>query len=110
LIDEGVVEHSKEAQRVRVLLAYQSQKIFIMAQKQVMPKGWDSIDPMRSVKVNKGMDNFKVYLRQLHLFRATYSRNRVYDLRLAFQRRNFAGGWGKDQSSLQGFPTIRGKV
>ncbi len=59
LTGEGVVEDCKEAQRVRVLQAYQSQKIFIMAQKQVMPKGWDPIDPMRSVKVNKGTGKFR---------------------------------------------------
>ncbi len=33
LILEGVVEDCKEAQRVRVFQAHQSQKIFIMAQK-----------------------------------------------------------------------------
>jgi hypothetical protein len=39
LILEGVVEDCKEAQRVRVFQAHQSQKVFIMAQKQVMPVG-----------------------------------------------------------------------
>ncbi len=48
LIMEGVVEDSKDALRVRVFQAHQAQKIFIMAQKQVMPVGWDPIDPIRS--------------------------------------------------------------
>ena len=52
LVLNGVVEDSKDAKRVRVFQAHQSQKIFIMAQKQVMPVGWDPIDPIRSVKVN----------------------------------------------------------
>jgi hypothetical protein len=53
LILEDVVEDFKEALRVRVFQAHQAQKIFIMAQKQVVPVGWDPIDPMRSVKVHK---------------------------------------------------------
>jgi hypothetical protein len=32
---------------------------FIMAQKQVMPVGWDPIDPKRSVKVNKTNGQFQ---------------------------------------------------
>jgi hypothetical protein len=56
LVLNGVVEDSKDAKRVRVFQAHQSQKIFIMAQKQVMPVGWDPIDPIRSVKVNLNPD------------------------------------------------------
>ncbi len=56
---EGVVEDSKESLRVRVFQAHQAQKLFIMAQKQVMPPGWDPIDPKRSVKVNKTNGQFQ---------------------------------------------------
>ena len=59
LIDEGVVEDTKEALRSRVYQAHQSQKIFIMAQKKMMPPGWDPLDPMRSVKVNKATGQFR---------------------------------------------------
>jgi hypothetical protein len=59
LIDEGVMEDCKEALRARVFQAHQSQKIFIMAQKQMMPPRWDPIDPMRSVKVNKATGQFR---------------------------------------------------
>jgi hypothetical protein len=59
LVLEGVVEDSKESLRVRVFQAHQAQKIFIMAQKQVMPVGWDPIDPIRSVKVNKVTGQFQ---------------------------------------------------
>jgi hypothetical protein len=61
LIAEGVVEDCKEALRVtsRVFQAHQAQKIFIMAQKQVMPVGWNPLDPMRSVKVHKVTGQFQ---------------------------------------------------
>jgi hypothetical protein len=59
LVEEGVLEESKEGQRIRVFQAHQAQKIFIMAQKQIMPAGWDPIDPMRSVKMHKGTGQFQ---------------------------------------------------
>jgi hypothetical protein len=59
LVMEGVVEDSKESLRVRVHQAHQAQNFFIMAQKQVMPVGWDPIDPIRSVKVNKTTGQFQ---------------------------------------------------
>jgi hypothetical protein len=59
LIMAGVVADSKEAQRAKVYQSFQAQKIFIMAQKQIMPKGWDPLDPMLSVKVQKGTGRFQ---------------------------------------------------
>ena len=47
---DGIVQDTMEARRERCYDAYQAQKIFIMAQKQVMPEGWDPIDPCHSVK------------------------------------------------------------
>ncbi len=55
----GVVADSKEAQRAKVYQSFQAQKIFIMAQKQIMPKGWDPLDPMLSVKAEKGTGRFQ---------------------------------------------------
>jgi hypothetical protein len=77
LILEGVVEDCKEARRVRVFQAHQSQKIFIMAQKQVMPAGWDPIDPMRSVKFQKGTGQFQSLSKAATPFRATFSLNHI---------------------------------
>ncbi len=57
LVEEGVLEELKEGQRIRVFQAHQTRKIFIMTQKQIMPAGWDPIDPMRSVKMHKVTGN-----------------------------------------------------
>jgi hypothetical protein len=38
--------------------AYQSQNIFIMAQQQIMPDGWDPRNPLHSVKQHKGTGIF----------------------------------------------------
>ncbi len=53
LLAEGIVPDSQAALRARCYDAYQSQKIFIMAQQQVMPEGWNPLDPMHSVKKAK---------------------------------------------------------
>jgi hypothetical protein len=37
---------------------YQAQKIFIMAQKQLMPPGWNPIDSLKSVNHQKGTGQF----------------------------------------------------
>ncbi len=59
LVLEGVVEDSKESLRVRFFQAHQAHLFFIMAQKQVIPVGWDPIDPKHSVKVNKVTGQFQ---------------------------------------------------
>ena len=55
---DGIVQDTMEARRERCYDAYQAQKIFIMAQKQVMPEGWDPIDPCHSGKKWKGTGKF----------------------------------------------------
>ncbi len=55
---EGVIADSQEAKREKCFQAYQAQKIFIMAQKQLMPPGWDPLDPLKSVKHAKGTGQF----------------------------------------------------
>jgi hypothetical protein len=58
LLVDGVVPNTQEAKRERCYSAYQSQKVFIMAQKQLMPEGWDPRDPMQSVKKSKASGQF----------------------------------------------------
>jgi hypothetical protein len=58
LVEEGLVLDTQEALRERCFQAYQAQKIFIMAQKQLMPPGWNPIDPFKSVKRTKGDGKF----------------------------------------------------
>jgi hypothetical protein len=58
LVAEGVVSDTNEMLREKCYQAYQAQKIFIMAQKQLMPEGWDPIDPIKSVKHQKGTGKF----------------------------------------------------
>ncbi len=58
LVLEGLVSDTQEALRERCYQAYQGQKIFIMAQKQLMPTGWNPIDPINSVKRSKGNGQF----------------------------------------------------
>ncbi len=58
LIAEGIVQNTQAALRARCYDAYQSQKIFIMAQQQVMPEGWNPLDPVHSVKKAKGSGQF----------------------------------------------------
>ncbi len=58
LIMEGLVSDSQEALRERCFHAYQAQKIYIMAQKELMPPGWNPIDPYASVKRSKGDGKF----------------------------------------------------
>jgi hypothetical protein len=58
LVEEGVVSDTNEMLREKCFQAYQAQKIFIMAQKQLMPAGWDPIDPHKSVKHQKGTGKF----------------------------------------------------
>jgi hypothetical protein len=55
---DGIVQDTMEALRERCYDAYQAQKFFIMAQKQVMPEGWDPINPCHSVKKQKGTGKF----------------------------------------------------
>jgi hypothetical protein len=55
---DGIVPDTQIVLRERCYDAYQAQKIFIMAQKQVMPDGWDPLDPMHSVKKAKGNGQF----------------------------------------------------
>jgi hypothetical protein len=55
---EGIVPDTQAALRERCYDAYQSQKIFIMAQQQVMPEGWNPLDPMHSVKKAKSSGQF----------------------------------------------------
>ncbi len=43
LVAEGLVADTASAKRERCYHAYHSQKVFIMAQKQIMPAGWDPI-------------------------------------------------------------------
>ena len=50
LVEEGVVSDTNEMMREKCFQAYQAQQSFIMAQKQLMPAGWDPIDPIKSVK------------------------------------------------------------
>jgi hypothetical protein len=54
----GLVSDTQESLRERCFHAYQAQKIFIMAQKELMPPGWDPIDPYKSVKRTKGDRKF----------------------------------------------------
>ena len=72
LVEEGVLEDSKEGQRIRVFQAHQAQKIFIMAQKQIMPAGWNPIDPMRSVKVHKVIGKFQSLSKALTPFQGMF--------------------------------------
>jgi hypothetical protein len=58
LVQEGLVSDTQESLREKCYQAYQAQKIFIMAQKQLMPAGWNPIDPMNSVKHQKGTGQF----------------------------------------------------
>jgi hypothetical protein len=55
---EGIIPDTQAALRARCYDAYQAQKIFIMAQQQVMPEGWDPLDPMHSVKKAKSTGQF----------------------------------------------------
>jgi hypothetical protein len=58
LVLEGVVSDTQETKREKCYQAYQAQKIFIMAQKQIMPAGWNPIDPLKSIKHQKGTGQF----------------------------------------------------
>jgi hypothetical protein len=58
LVEEGVVSDTQESLREKCFQVYQAQKIFIMAQKQLMPAGWDPIAPFKSVKQQKGTGKF----------------------------------------------------
>jgi hypothetical protein len=58
LLADGVVPNTQVAFRERCYSAYQSQKVFIMAQKQFKPDGWDPRDPMQSAKQNKASGKF----------------------------------------------------
>jgi hypothetical protein len=58
LVLEGLVADTQEALRERRFQAYQAQKVFIMAQKQLIPPGWNPIDPLNSVKRVKGDGKF----------------------------------------------------
>ena len=58
LVLEGVISDTVEAKRDKCFQAYQAQKIFIMAQKQLMPADWNPLDPLKSVKVDKRTGKF----------------------------------------------------
>ena len=58
LVLEGMVADNVEAQREKCFQAYQAQIFFIMAQKQLMPPGWNPLDPMKSVKKDKNTGQF----------------------------------------------------
>ncbi len=58
LVLEGLVSDTQEALRERCFQAYQAQKIFMMAQKQLMPPGWNPIDSFNSVKRANGDGKF----------------------------------------------------
>ena len=58
LIMEGLVADTQEALRERCFQAHQAQAIYIMAQKELMPPGWNPIDPYNSVKRGKGDGKF----------------------------------------------------
>jgi hypothetical protein len=58
LVLEGVISDTVEAKREKCYQAYQAQKIFIMAQKQLMPPDWNPIDPLNSVKKDKHTGQF----------------------------------------------------
>jgi hypothetical protein len=58
LLRDGVVEDTQAAKRERCWNAYQAQKIFVMAQQQIMPEGWDPRSPSNSVKVHRKTGQF----------------------------------------------------
>jgi hypothetical protein len=58
LVEEGFVADTQEALREKSFQAYQAQQIYTMAQKELMPEGWNPLDPMKSVKQEKGSEKF----------------------------------------------------
>ena len=57
LKEDGIVQDTMEARRERCYDAYQAQKFFIMAQKQVMPEGWTRSTPAILLKSRKAQAN-----------------------------------------------------
>jgi hypothetical protein len=45
LLREGLVADSKEGKHARVWGDYQAQQLYIQAQKDIMPEGWDPLRP-----------------------------------------------------------------
>jgi hypothetical protein len=58
LVMEGVILDTVDNKREKCFQAYQAQKIFIMAQKQLMPSDWNPLDPIKSVKQDKRTGQF----------------------------------------------------
>jgi hypothetical protein len=59
LLVDGIVPDTREALRERCYNAFEAQKIYIMAQQQIMPEGWDPRkNPFDSVKQQKGTGKF----------------------------------------------------
>ncbi len=58
LVEEGLVADTQDALREKSYQAYQAQNIYIMAQKELMPEGWNPLDPMKSVKKQKSTGKF----------------------------------------------------
>jgi hypothetical protein len=58
LVRDGVVADTQAAKREKCFNTFQAQKVFVMAQQQLMPEGWDPRSPSNSVKVHSKTGQF----------------------------------------------------
>jgi hypothetical protein len=58
LVRDGVVADTQAAKREKCFNTFQAQKVFVMAQQQLMPEGWDPRSPSCSVKVHSKTGQF----------------------------------------------------
>jgi hypothetical protein len=106
---DGIVPDTQAALRQRCYDAYQAQKIFIMAQKQVMPEGWDPLDPLHSVKKSKGNGQFVSLQKVKNPVPANFLTNSFLRYAFGVSKETFRRWMGEGCEFVERVPFNKGK-
>jgi hypothetical protein len=106
---EGIIPDSQAALRARCYDAYQAQKIFIMTQQQVMPEGWDPLDPMHSVKKAKGSGQFVSLQKVKHPVPANVRTNSFLRYAFGVSKETFRRWMGEGREFVDRVPFNNGE-
>ncbi len=106
---EEVVPDTQAALRQRCYDAYQAQKIFIMAQQQVMPEGWNPLDPLQSVKKAKYSGQFVSLQKVKNPVPANVLTNSFLRFAFGVSKETFRRWMGEGREFVERIPFNKGK-
>lgn len=106
---DGIVPDTQAALRERCYDAYQAQKIFIMAQQQVMPAGWNPLDPLHSVKKAKSSGQFVSLQKVKNPVPANVLTNSFLRFAFGVSKETFCRWMGEGREFVERIPFNKGK-